>query len=184
MSKVVVVLQRASSVLFALATGTAATSAAAEERIPPKTIPFESGDRLPEGYRIERTWRSFWLIPGATAFGLSYFMAFGGAAASDFRGPYSSLAIPVAGPFIALFWRPTRCEAKGVESEFSCALSFEDGDEGMTIALLVDGFAQVVSGTLVAFTLGAPRYVFERGSIRVAPARVGSGSGLSVRGTF
>jgi hypothetical protein len=187
MSKIGYLRPRASSALFSLALGATATSVSAAERVPPEAMLVADDAALAEGRRIERTWQSYWLVPSATLLGLSYFVSLSGAAASEFQGPYASLAIPFAGPFIALTKRSTVCEREGRASDFWCTFSLADGDTNMTVALLVDGFVQVASGTLLALTFDAPRYQFERRDLwglRVAPGPVGTGHGLRVGGSF
>jgi hypothetical protein len=187
MSKMGSLRERASCAVFSVAVVAAASSASAAEPVPPQSRPFTGGETLPEGYRIDRTWRSYWIVPSATMLGLSYFLALSGAVASEHQDPYASLVIPFAGPFVALAKRETNCDRLALASEFWCTFSFVEGDAPMTLALLVDGIAQITSGTLLVLTLGAPRYQFERremGSLRVVPIQVGSARGLGIRGSF
>lgn len=187
MSQLSRIRQCASSALFSAAVVAVAWNASADERGLTQTKPFTDGKTLPEGYRIERTWQSYWMVPSATMLGLSYFLAFTGAAAAERQNPYASLIIPFAGPFIALAKRETNCDRMALSSELGCTFSFVEGDAPMTIALLLDGVAQIASGTLVVLSLGAPRYQFERrdvATLRVVPIQVGSGRGLGVRGSF
>jgi hypothetical protein len=178
--------RRTSSALLLVALGTGASSAAATEPAP-RTKAFTVGETLPEGYRTERATESYWTVPAATLLSVSYFVSVSGVAASDFRGPYASLAIPVAGPFIALALRPTACEREARASQFWCTFSFDEEDRNMTLALLLDGVTQVVSGTMLALSLNTPKFVFRRpgfANVRVVPMRMGSGHGLSVQGAF
>jgi hypothetical protein len=187
MSKMGSLLQRAWCAILAVAVVAAASSASAAEPVPAQSKPFTEGKTLPEGYRIERTWQSYWIVPSATVLGISYVLALSGAMASEGRDPYASLAIPFAGPFVALAKRDTNCDRMALASEFWCTFSFVEGDANMTAALLVDGIAQIASGTLVVLAMSAPRYQFERrelGSLRVVPIHVGSARGLGVQGSF
>jgi hypothetical protein len=180
---------RSFGALIFSALATIGSYASANDGVSAETLPYKHGETLPEGYRIERTWQSYWVVPSATVLGLSYFFAVSGAAAADFRGPYGTLAIPMAGPFIALTTRETACRQNPDLGPFADVpgLCFSHDDAYMTTALLVDGVAQIVSGALLFVTLRSPTFVFVRkdlASLRVFPTRLDGGHGFAIRGVF
>jgi hypothetical protein len=137
---------------------------------------------IPEGYQIERTLPSHWIVPGAFTFAASYLMAFSAAAASDFRPPGSALVVPFLGPFVSLAGRP-----HAIEFCFRFFVCYYDGKEfGVQSALLVDGVAQVVGATMFVIGVSTPKFKLARREVALefSPAPVAGGYGLGVRGTY
>jgi len=139
----------------------------------PRTMDYEDGDAVPQGYHVETRMRKGLLIGGAVTFGSVYLLTALTAASIDSaktgNDDFKPLYIPVAGPFITI----------GTA-----------GSEGVgTFVLILDGIAQ--SGGLLMAVLGiaAQRTMLVRNDVEskvtVSPMLVGKNSvGFGLVGTM
>ena len=152
------------------------------------TLPYDGKSIPPGDYRVERTWQSHLLVPSATVLGLTYFSSYSAAVASEYKRPDGFLVIPFAGPFLAAAGRvPSIPGAKSLSVSAPC-FSCLSKDEAITVTvLLVDGLAQLVSGTLLVVSIASPKFalVKRRGdTVSLTPVSVPGGYGLGVRGVY
>jgi hypothetical protein len=141
------------------------------------------------GVRIERGPATTPLIVGALAIGIPYATGMGIAASEGFANGSGWLALPAAGPWLALSARRDPCEGLNQQTEL-------DGDVGRCVAeplvrgmLVLDGVLQATGSVLliVGASTTEERLVVDKPKPRVValPTRVGgSGYGMGVVGTF
>jgi hypothetical protein len=134
-------------------------------------MPFEEGQPIPPGYRVETRARRGLIVGGAVTFGALYLLsAFTASVAVDGGNSeeFAPLFIPVAGPFVTV--GTARAEGVG------------------TFALVLDGIGQ--AGGVAMFIAGmATEEKFllrnDQAKISVTPMMVGESSfGLGIRGSM
>lgn len=137
----------------------------------PKRMPFEEGQPIPPGYRVETRARKGLIVGGAVTFGVLYLLsAFTASVAVDSGDSeeFGPLFIPVAGPFVTI----GTAEAQGVG----------------TFALVLDGVGQ--AGGVAMFIAGMvteEKFLLrnDQAKISVTPMMVGESSfGLGIRGAM
>lgn len=134
-------------------------------------MPFEEGQPIPPGYRVETRARKGLIVGGAVTFGVLYLLsAFTASVAVDSGDSeeFGPLFIPVAGPFVAI--GTTGAEGVG------------------TFTLVLDGVGQ--AGGVAMFIAGMvteEKFLLrnDQAKISVTPMMVGDSSfGLGLRGSM
>ena len=146
----------------------------------PKTLHYQEGQPIPPGYYLDEGPIKGLVISGSIVLGVFYGLALMVASADGFPNESHWLAVPVAGPFITMAAREDRCD------EDAYALDCVS-DAMVRTYLIMDGIGQVAGATLLTVGLASTRRRLVRQDIAdltVAPARVGSGYGLSAFGRF
>jgi hypothetical protein len=140
-----------------------------ETRFPPRTLPYDERLPIPPGYHLEERPTKSYVVMGATIFGAAYLPSlFVTAAVVAGRQPdaprVSTLAIPIAGPFVTIIRDKT-----GVPGG---------------VALVADGIAQTSGAILFIAGLKIPEPVLVLTPIP-ASAKLSFGPGsVSLRGEF
>lgn len=123
----------------------------------PPTLPYEEGQPVPAGYRVESRLRKGLLIGGLVTFGSLYLVsAFTGGAAQDDK--FTPLFVPIAGPFITI----GTAKAEGVG----------------TFTLLLDGVGQAGGALMAVLGLTLDQTLLVRNDLEarrgdgVAPSRI------------
>jgi hypothetical protein len=144
-------------------------------------IPYEDGDVIPPGYKLETRARRGWLISGLTvSLGLyliggvvgSAIEAGGDPVSCDENGcheshSYKALYVPIVGPFITAGTAP-------------------DGhDDTWTFLLVADGVLQIAGAFAAVAAVVWPVKVLERKPmIQLTPVALDGGAGLGMQGNF
>jgi hypothetical protein len=133
-------------------------------------MPFEEGQPIPPGYRVETRARRGLIVGGAVTFGVLYLLsAFTASIAVDGGdSDFGSLFIPVAGPFVTI--------------------GTADAEGAGTFALVLDGVGQ--AGGVAMFIAGMmteEKFLLrnDQAKISVTPMMMGNSSfGLGLRGAL
>lgn len=168
------------------ATGTASAQGAAPALVrpesPPSRLPYEEGQRVPEGYRLRSGSRKGLVISGAIVGGAAYGFGVVGAVDSGFADNAGYLLIPGVGPWLML--------AAGSDPPKPCPMQ-EVCADGMPdykpLFVVAAGLAQAVGTVLFVAGLTSKRQYLERTDLEVSvvPAPLGQGAyGLGVIGAF
>jgi hypothetical protein len=142
---------------------------------------YQPGEPIPPGYRVQRHARTGLVIAGTASVAASYLVGLPFALSQDSTGyhPWSALAIPVAGPVIAL------AQPDGTHGE----TYVQAGTLGR-VFFAVDALAQVVGVVMLGYGLASPRSVLVREPVarvqlRPTPMFLGNGTaGAGLVGTF
>lgn len=141
----------------------------------PNHLPYEPGQRVPDGYHIEERASRGLVIAGALTLGIPW--AWGAATASDtnFEGKSSYLLIPVAGPWIFLATR----DGAGCSNAVCIASNS---------VLVLDGAAQAAGAIMLTAAFMYPRkqlVLNNEVSVAIVPTSMGrNGYGLGAIGSF
>ena len=137
----------------------------------PRRMPFEEGQPIPPGYRVETRARRGLIVGGAVTFGVLYLLsAFTASVAVDAGDSeeFGPLFIPVVGPFVTI--------------------STADAEGAGTFALVLDGVGQ--AGGVAMFIAGLmteEKFLLrnDQAKISVTPMTMGNSSfGLGLRGSL
>jgi hypothetical protein len=125
---------------------------------PPAVLPYRDGMPIVPGYRVESETRMGLAYGGLTVFGVPYVAGLVAAAASGFTKGSGWLAVPLAGPFVAMGGRSINCSftAKLANGDTTFDAKKEEAacrdsalSEGRVVALLtVAGLVQI-AGTII-----------------------------------
>jgi hypothetical protein len=160
----------------------------------PSRLPFQEGDPVPPGYRVEHSQSTGLIVGGGAVLGVAY-AASVVAAMSDEKGA-GWLWLPVVGPFGSILAQDVHCEAAATspesptvvvdatESARECSKKVVSTARRVTI-LLVDGLAQVAGGSLLVVGLSTrQRELVRDKAVLVTPRLVGGSYGLDFWGQF
>jgi hypothetical protein len=120
--------------------------------LPPRQLPYDEGQPVPPGYRVEERARKGLVIAGTVTFGSAYLLSILGAATAASDGGnegegFIPLFIPVAGPFITLG-------------------TMDDDASAATPLFILDGIAQVGGVALLIGGLAASETILLRNDVR------------------
>jgi hypothetical protein len=159
-------------------------SFAQPERERPARLPYEAGERIPEGYRLQTGVNKPLVIAGIAVGGAGYAFGVMGAMDLGFEDHSGYLLIPVAGPWLMLAAGRDPAEPCPTEDGQVCPtgdISFQ------APAVALDGVVQAVGVVLLATGLTTTRQYLQRKELSVSlmPASFGrQGYGLGAFGTF
>ena len=150
----------------------------------PARMRYEPGDPIPAGYHVVHRARTGLVIAGTITLAVSYGIAFSVAMIDDFKDETRSLVIPVAGPWLMMYYRSQpNCDSQTgngcVERSLETVLRFY---------LAIDGLAQAAGVAMLAFGAAGRDILVRDGlyaQVRVVPAPIGSnGYGALMTGRF
>lgn len=150
---------------------------------PPATRPYTEGQPVPEGYHVEEQNKHGLVIAGLIVWSVPYVTGFSVVAGEGFPNKTGFLVLPVLGPWITLAARHKTCP--DVTASDFISVHCSDDDEARSL-LVFDGLSQATGAALLIAGLASTtkRLVRNEARVFVAPARVGSGYGLSALGRF
>ena len=125
------------------------------------------------------------VIAGAITLGVPYVIGLSFASSADFPNATGWLIVPGAGPWLALAFRE-KCDSETFTSGTSSETVDCVFDPVVTTYLVIDGLAQTTGAILllVGIAYKRQRLVRDEVALLVRPARVGTGYGVGVTGTF
>ena len=150
----------------------------------PARLRYEEGDPIPAGYHVVHRSRQGLVIAGTIVFAVSYGIALSVAMIDDFKDGTSSLAIPVAGPWLMMYNRSRPdCDSQTgngcVEQSLETILRFY---------LALDGVAQAAGVGMLSFGMAGRQLLVRDDSyayVHVVPGPIGrSGYGAMMTGRF
>jgi hypothetical protein len=112
----------------------------------PAVLPHREGQPVPPGYRLEERHNRGLANGGFVTFGISYATGLGYAVANGFEDGTGWLALPLAGPWIAIGSQEIKCNKRSLEND--CVEQALGGAERITF-MTVDGLLQAVGLTLI-----------------------------------
>ncbi|EYF08572.1 hypothetical protein [Chondromyces apiculatus] len=145
----------------------------------PKSIDYEEGMAIPEGYTLQTRMRRGLVIGGAVTFGTMYMISALIASVGDSAGTDELLPLyaPLAGPFISL-------------GMIHSSASRNDRLGGVSFLMVMDGLAQIGGMAMLIGGIAAPKTVLMRNDVatldvNVTPMPMGlGGMGLGVWGSM
>jgi hypothetical protein len=147
----------------------------------PWKMPYEDGQPIPPGYRVEERVRTGAIVGGALALGIPYLIGLTIASADNFQDNTRWLMVPVAGPWLLI----------GATKDSSCAADTVCVDQGFNTVvrfyLALDGIAQAAGTVLLIWGLHGRKILVRDGfasNIFVAPQITAQGGGAVVGGRF
>lgn len=152
--------------------------------VPPPSLPYRKGDRVPAGYHVEEKPRKGLVVTGVLLTAIPYAFGLFAATAANFDNQSGWLAVPYLGPWLTIGRRSYGdCDRTAGSSHETARCA---GDVLAAVGLVFDGVVQAVGGTLLLVGVLTPKEELVRDgqSLRVTPIRIGSGYGLGMRGAF
>jgi hypothetical protein len=144
---------------------------------PPRTLHYEEGQPIPQGYYLEENVRRGPIIAGIIVLAVPYAIGFSVASALDFQDTTAWLVVPVLGPWITLATREDVCDPGS---------TFCDDDRAIRTLLVFDGLVQGTGAVLLfwGMTSKTKRLVRQDVTLQVGPRRVGTGFGIGAAARF
>jgi len=152
--------------------------------LPPPVFRYVEGTPLPEGYHVEARANRGLIRAGVVTLGLPYLVSAMVGLSQDLKGSSAWLLLPVAGPWLTLSSRRTRCREIG-DPTFGGSDCF--ADEYGAGLLIADGAVQTLGALLITWGALATRNyaVLNEGHLRVAPLHFAHGGyGLALSGAL
>jgi len=144
---------------------------------PPRTLHYEEGQPIPQGYYLDESMRRGPIIAGVITLSVPYAIGFSVASALNFEDTTGWLLVPVLGPWITLATRDDICDPGSTRC----------GDDRAIRSLLVlDGLIQGTGAALLVWGLTSTtkRLVRQDVALEVGPRRVGTGYGIGASARF
>ena len=137
----------------------------------PARLRYEEGDPVPAGYHIVNRPRQGLVIAGTVVFAVSYGIALSVAMIDNFEDGTSSLAIPIAGPWLMMYNRSQpNCDSQTgtgcVEQSLETILRFY---------LALDGVAQAAGVTMLSFGIAGRQLLVRDDAYAYVHAHVARG---------
>jgi hypothetical protein len=150
----------------------------------PRRLPYEEGQRVPDGYRLRTGTNKPLVIAGIAVGGAGYAFGVLGALDNDFEDNTGFLLIPVAGPWLTLAAGPDPSEPCPEQEGEVCPT----GDISFRVpALVLDGILQALGTTFLVTGLTTTRLYLQRADVAVSvvpTSFAGRGYGLGAVGRF
>jgi hypothetical protein len=161
----------------------------------PNRLPYQEGDPVPSGYRVETNQSTGLIFGGGAVLGVAYAASVVAALGDDSKGS-GWLLLPLVGPFGSILAQDVHCEATtasasdptvvtdATESARECSKKVVSTARRVTV-LLVDGLAQVAGGSLLVVGLSTrQRELVRDKALLLTPRLVGGSYGFDVWGQF
>jgi hypothetical protein len=148
----------------------------------PWKMPYEDGQPIPPGYRVEERVRTGSVVSGAILIGVPYLIGLTVASADNYEDQTRYLLVPVAGPWLmlAMHKRPASCQT---DTTGECIT-----DSLLRFYLTTDGIVQGVGAVLLVWGMHGRKILVRdafASSLYVAPAQLtASTNGLVLGGRF
>lgn len=150
----------------------------------PEVLPYHDGERVPPGYYLEQSVRRGPVIAGSIVFGVAYTLGLSIAGGNNFSNQSGWLALPVAGPWLALAQRRDSCSSN---STFGGCVDSAIGGAWARTGLVMDGLAQATGAALFIWGVTSHTRRLVRDDVarvEILPTTVGSGYGVGAFGRF
>src|SRR5262245_47223709 len=129
----------------------------------PKTLPYEEGQAVPPGYRVETGVRRGPVIAGAVMTGVPYILGVSFSGGAGFPNHTYWLRVPGAGPWLVLATRNKSCQESQLQTTCSGGICTTrssscdvDVDNVIRTFLILDGFIQSTGVALFIWGLASP----------------------------
>jgi hypothetical protein len=141
---------------------------------PPAVLPYQNDMPIPEGYRRDSHMNSGLTLGGITVWAVPYIVGLVAAAGSGFAKGSGWLALPIAGPFVAMGGRSVDCSVTDVTYNPGTTNLEEEQDkcrksvikEARVLALLtIDGLLQTTGAIMTVAGLLSPSEVLVRNDV-------------------
>jgi len=144
---------------------------------PPRTLHYEEGQPIPQGYYLEEGVRRGPIIAGIIVLAVPYALGFSVASALNFEDSTAWLVVPVVGPWITLATREDVCDPDS---------TYCDDDRAIRTLLVLDGLVQGTGAALLLWgmTSKTKRLVRQDAALQIGPRRVGTGYGIGAAARF
>jgi len=148
----------------------------------PWKMPYEDGQPIPPGYRVEERVRTGAIVGGALALGIPYLIGLTIASADNFQDNTRWLMVPVAGPWLMIAaHKDPACDPNTdicIEQSFNTVVRFY---------LALDGIAQAAGTVLLIWGLHGRKILVRDGfasNVYVTPQITAQGGGAVIGGRF
>jgi hypothetical protein len=147
---------------------------------PGMELPYEDGDKIPDGYKLRTQWRRGLVIGGGITMGVPWAISVMAAVGADYDNKSGFLLVPGIGPWLSL--------AAGAGKDRPCTDTFCNSDRsGLRATLVLDGLVQTAGLAMVVAGIAFPHRRLIRDDVTVSfvPTQLGrDGYGLGAVGTF
>jgi hypothetical protein len=158
----------------------------AQGALPPgMELPYESGDPVPEGYRVATQSRRGLVIAGSVVGGIAWGLSITSAVEANFDHKSGWLVAPVIGPWMMLAagGAKDRC----TYSTYDSGYCYKEDNSFLRSVLVLDGMAQLAAAAMLTFGVGYPtkRLVRKDVTVAMSPVHLGKdGFGVAATGQF
>jgi hypothetical protein len=158
---------------------------------PGMEMPYESGEPIPDGYRVVKESRRGLVVAGSVVGGIGWGLAITGAVAGDFEKKSGALLAPVVGPWLmlAMGGAKDQCTTQTYSNGAGGTSSWSDCEDNSSLRamLVLDGMMQVAGAAMLTAGIAFPKMRLVRKDVTVAmaPLRLGrDGYGVGAMGSF